>query len=186
MGRGRKADVGVLALMNEEWRQIPDIPNYEASSLGRLRHSRFKRIRATHVAPHGYLSVRLSRPGKPEGSNYLVHRLICAAFHGRAVSPNYEVRHLDGNRLNNIPSNLCWGTSVENRHDTERHGRAATCGRHGSAKLSEDEVRQILRLRSTMTLKALAHRFGVCIATVGHITSGRNWKCLSKHSRMSR
>lgn len=33
-----------------------------------------------------------------------------------------EVRHKDGNRRNNIPGNLCWGTSSENRADSRKHG----------------------------------------------------------------
>lgn len=62
----------------------------------------------------GYLRVR---PGTKTVS---VHRLVCMAYNEEAASK--EVRHLDGNKRNNTPSNLKWGSSKENASDRRLHG----------------------------------------------------------------
>lgn len=43
-----------------------------------------------------------------------IHRIVATAFHGEAPSPNHVVDHLDTNRKNNRPENLCWKTREEN------------------------------------------------------------------------
>ena len=52
-----------------------------------------------------------------------VHYLVCRAFHGEKPSPCHEVRHLDGNPMNNHADNLAWGTRAENASDRVKHGR---------------------------------------------------------------
>jgi len=51
-----------------------------------------------------------------------IHVIVCMSFHGPKPTPKHEVRHLDGSRDNNIPSNLCWGTRKENSDDRYIHG----------------------------------------------------------------
>jgi len=46
---------------------------------------------------------------------------MLAAFHGEKPD-GYEARHLDGDKLNNHPSNLAWGTHSENECDKMKHG----------------------------------------------------------------
>lgn len=48
--------------------------------------------------------------------------------HGLAPVENAETRHLDGDKVNNKPENLAWGTAKENALDRERHkAERATC-----------------------------------------------------------
>lgn len=83
--------------------------------------------------PHkdGYLSVRLVINGKRK--RFLVHRLVAHAFLPPCPSPLHEVRHLDGDKLNNAASNLAWGTRKENAYDREMHGRTSRGLRHSIA-----------------------------------------------------
>lgn len=53
-----------------------------------------------------------------------VHALVCSAFHGPKSDPKLQVRHLNGDRLDNRPENLRWGTCSENMHDRVRHGNS--------------------------------------------------------------
>lgn len=53
---------------------------------------------------------------------FKVHQLVCRAFHGEKPSPLHEVRHLDGNPMNNHADNLAWGTKSENAKDRVKHG----------------------------------------------------------------
>lgn len=68
----------------------------------------------------GYWSVTLGCCGKNKSVH--VHVLVCTAFWGEKPFIGAEVRHLDGNRRNNIPENLRWGTRSDNQRDAVRHG----------------------------------------------------------------
>lgn len=102
----------------EEWRRIPGIPNYLASDLGRVMSlcGREVRILRPGLSTRGYRQVVL------HGRTHAVHRLVCRAFHGEPQH-GQEVRHLDGDKLNNSALNVAWGTSAENARDTIRMGR---------------------------------------------------------------
>jgi thymidylate synthase ThyX len=104
----------------EEW--------YEVSNMGRVRRiagGQGVRTQGTCKkltrAKTGYLCTNLNQPGKQELC--FVHDLVCRAFIGPPPKEGLEVRHWDGNELNNWASNLLWGTTQENAEDRSRHGR---------------------------------------------------------------
>jgi hypothetical protein len=115
-----------------------------------------------------------------------VHRLVCEAFEGLPPSPDHEVRHLDGDRLNNHATNLRWGTRQENVRDTIRHGRAWSQdpnrdirrgSRIGTAKLTEADVVEIRAMRSGgATMASIGLRFGVSRTCIGHVIGGKTWR----------
>lgn len=76
-------------------------------SLGRLRRGCVLKHQLDH---RGYARVRLSLNDKKK--SYRIHRLVAMAF-----LPNIEgkrtVNHKDGNKENNISSNLEWATDSE-------------------------------------------------------------------------
>jgi hypothetical protein len=96
--------------------------NYAVNETGAVRRTkpgggaRVGRIRKARMRS-GYLALDLWKDGK-QYTKY-VHDLVCTAFHGdKPPGPTkFEVRHLDGNRLNNCHTNLCWGTRSENIQD---------------------------------------------------------------------
>lgn len=69
----------------------------------------------------GYRRVTLRNPGS-YASAARVCRLVCEAFNGPAPSAECLVRHLDGNRSNDRPRNLQWGSALENFQDGIDHG----------------------------------------------------------------
>ena len=86
------------------------------------------------------------------------------------------MRHLDGNKDNNAPDNVVWGNAKENAADRDRHGRTVRGARSSLSKLSERDVQDIrARIARGETQTAIAARYRVCIATVNHIHTGRNW-----------
>lgn len=104
----------------EEWR---DVVGYEGlfrvSSLGRVLCVSTNRIRKAKI--HGpYRRVNLYKSGVR--TPHRIHVLVATAFHG-VGAPLLEVRHLDGDSLNNLVSNLKWGTRSDNHQDTVAHGR---------------------------------------------------------------
>lgn len=98
-------------------------PAYRAGEDGRV-YSRMQgkdwRPLAGRLNGDGYQTVHVTDSTGVQ-STWSVHRLVCLAWNGLPPHPSFEVRHLDGDRLNNAPSNLAWGTHRDNAADRKRH-----------------------------------------------------------------
>jgi len=94
-----------------------------------------------HRSNKGYRRVSLCHENKKVTK--AVHRLICEAFHGEPTADRNQVRHLDGNRENNVPGNLRWGTQQENWDDRKEHGHGNEGEKHPMAKLNDEEARHL-------------------------------------------
>jgi hypothetical protein len=164
----------------EEWRPIPTLPGYEASSLGRIRswragcwtHTRKQRSEPLirRLVPNkrdGHLLVGFNI----EGHYFLrpVHQLVLEAFKGPRP-PGLLCRHLDGDPTNNKDTNLQWGTSSENWADMIRHGTDTRGERNGGAKLTTDAANAIRS--SPENGVTMAARYGVSEATISRIRAG--------------
>jgi hypothetical protein len=126
--------------MREEWRVIPSLGDmYEASSLGEIRswhnftNSKNPRRDTPRIMKGGIDDAGYRKIGY-QGRPVRFHRLICEAFHGPAPEGRNVVRHLDGDRLNNRPENLAWGTYAENSADCVRLGEIKTGDESPSTK----------------------------------------------------
>jgi hypothetical protein len=99
---------------------------YEISDQGRVAglptiNRPYRRVLAQFVDAVGYRRLGLyGADGRRV--NRRVHTLIAEAFICPRPTPESVIRHLDGNPLNNDPSNLKWGTLSENVVDSIRHG----------------------------------------------------------------
>lgn len=126
------------------------------------------------ISNRGHLRVELHEDGIRQ--KFFVHRLVLEAFVGECPD-GMQCCHNDGNPKNNNISNLRWGTAVENWQDKRLHGTATLGSRQGQAKLVESDVVQILRMREQgAKLKDIASKFGVSVAKIGQITTGKNWR----------
>ena len=109
-------------MQGEVWRVIPSLPEYIASSDGRIM-----RLPFFVDMPRGGLRQYGGQPhfgvwNKQDGrfclifkhKTYKVHRLVCEAFHGAPPTDNPVCMHCDENSANNRPDNLAWGTQKEN------------------------------------------------------------------------
>lgn len=115
----------------EEWRQVPSLPEIEASSHGRIR-------RKPHIGTMPYGGTRLYKSKPKFGSitsaskdarhlffnvyyhgigNVKVHFAVCEAFHGPSPDGKKGVRHLNENGLDNRPGNLRWSSQKVNLND---------------------------------------------------------------------
>lgn len=150
---------------------IPDWLGYMVSSDGvvwSFRNWRGQSQRALTMYPDrsGYLRVKLMRPNGPT-LHRQVHRLVCEAFHGSRSNRMHQVRHLDGNKLNNHADNLAWGTAKENAEDRDRHGTTARNERNGAAEMSDATVIAARHLISEgMPIGTVAAFLSVSIETV--------------------
>lgn len=124
----------------EVWRSIP-YSTYEASSFGRIRNCMNGKVQQPQVGSDGYLFVGVRFLDKKHSEK--VHKLVCLAFHGAKPTGGECVRHLDGDRLNNRPDNLRWGTNKENAADTILHGRQVCGFDHPNMKITKAEALEI-------------------------------------------
>lgn len=123
----------------------------------------------------GYLFVAFVQNGKV--TSKMVHPLICTAFHGAKASPTLCALHYDGDKMNNKPNNLRWGTYAENEADKRRHGRIACGEKQGIAKLTEDAVK-IIRASIPFGLWNTVDAgkvFGVSSHYISRIARGEGW-----------
>lgn len=184
---------GVLisADAQEQWRPIPGLDGYEASTLGRIRSldrvldlmGRWGAMQRFH---HGKI-LRLKRKSSRGGSTYLffyvdggsyhqVNRAVCSAFHGKPPCEKYEAAHLDGKTNNNRPQNLAWKTPAENAADKVRHGTAPIGIRNASARLDDASVVDIIvRYASGEKSHRLAADYCVTSSNINAVIRGETW-----------
>lgn len=112
-------------------------PRYEVTHDGRVFsldtnwRGMGRREMAQTLNAHGYPSVRIIVNGKRK--RVTVHSLVAKTHIGPQPAPGYEIRHLDGNKLNSHYKNLAWGTQKENAADRELHGKTSRGKKHSDA-----------------------------------------------------
>lgn len=163
------------------WRTVPGYPAYEVSVDGLVRRCQGFRCRRTHrvlvpfVRPNGYAQILLYQGGQRR--RFVVHQLVALAFLGPKPSPQHEVAHLDGQRLNNHVSNLAWLLHSENERHKDLHGTRLRGSQIGNAKLTEAQVvliRQALAVGIRQCV--LAQAYGVSDSTVSLIARAKTWR----------
>jgi hypothetical protein len=158
-------------------RAIPDHTGYYATDDGRILSVRRKGIRELkgYINSDGYLTVTVTGDDGIKRKT-LVHRLITLAYHGEPPFDDAVVRHLNGKKLDNRPSNLAWGTQHDNYMDAVRHGTRATGEGIGAKITPPDVVRKVrAAFNSGLTGKAIAEMFGLSTAQVSRIKNGKRW-----------
>jgi hypothetical protein len=161
----------------ECWLPCPDFEGlYEVSSLGRVRSLYFDppRVIAQGVDRTDYPTVALSKDRFR--TTKTVHRLVCRAFHGEPRAPHREAAHLDGVRTNCRADNLQWVGKVQNHFHMRAHGTHPAGERHGAAKLTAAQVREIRSAHGWRINAELGRKYGVNPSTIGSIRCGKTWR----------
>jgi len=153
---------------------IPKFIDYTITDEGYV-YSRKNCIWLRPQLRNGYLKVSLYK--QKLCFQKTIHRLVLETFVGTCPK-GMQCRHLDGNRQNNKLENLCWGTVLENRFDSIRHGTCCAGEKHGMAKLTPFLVRMIRNWYATglVTYKELSKLFDVSDTNIGYIVRKEHWK----------
>lgn len=158
--------------MTEQWLSVPGfIGFYEASDQGNLRRVGKHKHLTPSINKDGYLQYCFSVDSVRK--NITGHQAVSLAFHG-PVPLGEQVRHVDGNRQNNVPSNLVYGTPFQNSQDMVEH---QTQCRGEALHLSRLTEAQVLEIQSSQ-LKGtrLAVLYGVSKGTISMIRNRIIWK----------
>lgn len=164
---------------NEVFVDIPGYENYYAiSNFGRVyshqRGNRRPRFMSLHTDGSGYPFVRLQvnkSSWQPK-----VHRLVAEAFVEK-VSGKSIVNHIDGDKSNNLYTNLEWVTQSENIIHAFSTGLSSQKGsKNACAKLTEEKVREIREAASNGDVqRRLAEKYMVSPAVICRVVKGRGW-----------
>ncbi|TXH44897.1 MAG: hypothetical protein E6Q97_32085 [Desulfurellales bacterium] len=175
----------------EIWRAIPDVDNYEASNLGRIRSvtrvvtavvngkerrtPRVGRMMSACRTRDGYLQVNLRDHGR--NRSRLVHQLVAETFIGPRQK-GVTVNHINGIKADNRPENLEYVSHLENMRHAYRMNLIPTLRGEGNgmAKIDEVAVKTIRNGRGVSSSRELAAAFGISDATVRAIWAKRSWK----------
>lgn len=144
----------------EIWKEIEGHPYYYVSNLGRVyvkdrpvwcKVNNSYSIRKGHFCKPCYTNskkyARIEMMVNNRGKFYQLHRLVAQAF---IPNPNNlpQVNHIDGDKTNNIVSNLEWVSNEENMRKSWETGLRKEQGRKISLhsnhrKLSDNDVQYI-------------------------------------------
>lgn len=163
------------------------IPGYEryysATPDGRIFSNNYRRTgkpkelaQSTH--PEGYRRVKAWFVQRGRGT--AVHRLIALTFIPNPLGLP-QVNHIDGKKGNNHYTNLEWCDNAWNQKHACMIGlhKVKQGQDHGMAKLSEEQVREILRRLEVGPYLGqgvdLAREFGVTKYCISDIKTRRSW-----------
>lgn len=165
--------------MSEQWRDIEGYEGYyQISNTGCVKSlSRFKQNRwgsATLIrekilhqkkTAQGYFIIGLTRDGKK--LFFPVHRLVAKAFLEECAGKN-TVNHIDGNKANNLLSNLEWASSKDQIHHALVNNLITPRGHSKFSPTFKKSV-QSYYIEHQCSIKQLARIFQISERTAGRI-----------------
>ena len=158
--------------MDEQWKDIPNYPDYQVSNLGQVKSFKNKSPRILKPTFNCYWRVNLSKEGRVYKE--AVHKLVAISFIGPQL--NTLVRHLDGDVNNNCLTNLSYGTQVDNIADAIAHGTQVRGEKCAIAKLTDSNVIELRQLRADGTpVLELANKYGVSVQAIYLVLQGNTW-----------
>ena len=101
-----------MSSVHEQWRDIPGYEGlYQVSDHGRVYSALSGRVLRPQRVGAGYHALYLCRNGTK--NRQYVHRLVASAFLDN-LGNRTDINHKDGDKTNNVLSNLEWVSRGEN------------------------------------------------------------------------
>ena len=175
--------------MEEIWKDIKDYAGlYQVSNFGRVKALEKKRlcnqfggfciskekIMKFGIDKNGYYLINLSKNNKT--STKRVSRIVAETFISNP--DNFpQVNHINGIKTDNNASNLEWCTDNENKKHAFRTGLKSHIGiKNPATNLTEDNVREIRKLKGVMSYPKIAKQFNTTEDAVYYIINNLTWK----------
>lgn len=153
----------------------PDIKDiYTIYENGDIYSDEVHRMLKPAMGSAGYLRRALVR-NNGTIYNATVHRLVLSCFKPIDNMDELEVNHIDGNKTNNVLSNLEWVTPKQNMEHTERMGlrNYAKGEKVGGSKIKDKDIPLIFEMSANgMTQQQIADKFGCTRSNIGYILRG--------------
>lgn len=182
-------------MIQEIWLSIPGhVGMYEVSNLGEIRslnrvvigkggstYIRCGKVLKKILNSNGYYVIGLCINGKSKMCK--VHRLVAQVFLPN-LNDHPQVNHIDGNKTNNIVSNLEWCTNAENTQHAYNSGLkfGSVGSKNGNSKLNEIDVETInIRLANGESARSLAKIYGVHHSLLSLIKQRKIWSHVPRY-----
>ena len=159
------------------WHVIPGVSGLELSGDLRFRGPRVLRKLRHDCNGRPYVQARKAvnheSDGRVREGRVMLHRAVMSVVLGRQLGRDEFICHRDDDRRNNWPQNLYIGDYHSNAADSLRNGGRVRGEQHPSAKLSDEQVREIRRaLARGERGSDLARACGVHRSTISRIKHG--------------
>ena len=169
--------------MREVWKKIQKYEDrYEVSNLGRVRSVIKGRAGPVYLKPRdngkGYKTVYLY-DSKAQTAHVYIHRLVAFTFVANYFK-RAEVNHLDGNKANNVSTNLKFmshSANLRHAYDTKLHHGPTPVNRRRVVCESDEGVEAFESIKEG-ALKVGVSPCGVSNAIKGNqkTAAGRIWR----------
>lgn len=150
---------------------------YRVDSNGRLFSSKGRAIRQW-TDKRGYKRYNIKDESGQTG--FAVHALQAYQLFGDAsLQPGIQVRHLDGNPLNNRPENIAIGSASDNNMDKPRSVRVRIA-KHAAARRRKISFEEAVEARAgfqsgALRLVDIMDRFGIAKSTASYLVNSRTY-----------
>jgi len=163
---------------------------YEVSSFGRIRNIKTGKIMCGYKSCNGYIQINLMTDAEiPKSYVYKLHRIVASAFVEGFTSERCYVNHKDGNKTNNLYTNLEWVTFKENIQHAFRIGLVPSrkgCN-NSNSKMDENVAKYIMFLLNRYDGKVSkvfeeiesVGMYGITYAMIREIKTGKCWGHIS-------
>lgn len=160
--------------------------NFSVSNMGRIRNNRTGTILKPEVSNMGYERFNLYNTITKKQKKFSGHRLVAIYFVEGDTS--LEVNHIDGNKRNNVYTNLEWVTSGENiSHAFKNDLRSQDGVKNPSNVHEEQKIHKICSLiEKGLTTREISEEvFNVYEQKyknlINHIKAKRRWTSISQN-----
>lgn len=145
--------------------------DYAVTTEGKIFSLKSDRFLKPYTSSGGYYQVQLNN--EHGRKTFMLHRIVAEAFLGSPDSDIMQVNHKDGDKSNNVLSNLEWVTPKENvKHCVYTLGK--------SRKVNDDDVHTVCKyIQDGMRVKDISEMTGVERHIVSNIKSGKSFTFIS-------
>jgi NUMOD4 motif len=156
-----------------EWKKYKFLDRtFEVSDTGKVRSEQGKILKGSLQAG-GFRTINFRFYFNEERfhKSIIVHRMVATCWVENLDMKPYVI-HLNGDVKDNRAKNLAWATADEKIIHQRRHGKQKT-----DQKLTQIDVVRIRKMlaEKTMTIEAIAQKFGVSHTQIQRIKRGENW-----------
>lgn len=162
-------------MIEQEFFPIPGNEDTLISRDGQVISRYGKKLKNIKCKSTGYLRIKI------RGKRRNIHRLLAITFIPNPLGLPV-VNHKDGNKENNILSNLEWCTVHQNNDHAQRMGLVLRGRQVHTNVLDDTQVKTIFKCSERLSNTSLGRYFGVDPSTIYRIKKGYNWKHLNLRS----
>lgn len=171
-------------MLTEVWKDVKGFEGvYQVSNLGRVKRlpskikvNRFNKVidvivRERILKPDltGVKYKRVQLYGLKIKTKAYIHRLVAVAFIENPKQYKF-INHKDGNKLNNVVTNLEWCSASDNLFHRSRVLNKSCGSSHYKSKLTDEDVRSIRYLLNQRNdAKSLAIKFNVSRSSISNV-----------------